>query len=71
MSLEQALPDNAHVVCFKLVNFGPNTLAETGRIGAKICEISEKQSSFFIIAENRDSVRASLHELIDRFCDKI
>lgn len=68
-SLEQPLPDNALVVAFKLVNFGPNTLAEAGRNGAKICEIADKQPGFFIISESSEGLRQAMHDLVDRFCN--
>lgn len=68
MQLEQPLPDNVLVVAFKMVSFGPNTMAEAGRLGPKICEIADQQSSFFIISESPEGLRQSMHDLVDRFC---
>jgi hypothetical protein len=63
------LADNVHVVAFKLVSFGPNTLAEAGRDGAKLCEIADQQPSFFIISESPDGLRQGMHDLVDRLCN--
>jgi hypothetical protein len=68
-ALEHPLPDNSHVVAFKLVNFGPNTLAEAGRVGSRICEIADQQPSFFIISESPEGLRQGMHDLVDRFCN--
>jgi hypothetical protein len=63
------LPDNIQIVAFKLVSFGPNTLAETGRIGSKLCEIADQQPSFFIINESSEGLRQGMHDLVDRLCN--
>lgn len=68
-AFEHPLPDNALIVAFKLVNFGPNTLAEAGRAGKRICEIADQQPSFFIISESPEGLRQSMHDLVDRFCN--
>lgn len=69
--VEHPLPDNVQLVAFKIVAFGPNTLAEAEYRGSKICEITEKQPGFFIISDCRVAVRTAMHELVDRFCDKL
>lgn len=67
--LEHPLPDNVVLVAFKMVTFGPNTLAEAERRGSKICEIAAQQPGFFIIADRNDAVRQTMHDLVDRFCN--
>lgn len=66
---EVQLPDNVQVVAFKLVNVGPKTLADAEYRGVKICEITEQQSSFYIISESSEEIRKSMHDLVDRFCN--
>ena len=67
--LEHPLPDNILLVAFKMVTFGPNTLAEAERRGSKLCEIAAQQPSFFIISESPEGLRQSMHDLVDRFCN--
>jgi len=66
---EGLLPDNALVMAFKMVAFGPNTLAEVERCGSKICEIAAQQPMFFIIGELPEGLRQTMHDLVDRFCN--
>lgn len=65
------LPEEVEVFGFKLVKVGPNTMALAQRMGAKICEIVDSQPGFFIIASSSEGVRASMHDLVDRFCNKL
>ena len=67
--LEHPLPDNVRLVAFKMVTFGPNTLAEAEYRGSRICEIAAQQPGFFIISESSDGLRQSMHDLVDRFCN--
>lgn len=68
-SLETPIPNGYAVIAFKMVQLGPNTLAEAEFNGKKICEIADQQGSFFIISESADDLRSCMHQLVDQFCD--
>ena len=68
-NLEHPLPEGVQVLGFKIVAVGPNTMELAKRTGAKICEIVDKQPSFFIISHTSDGLRRSMHDLVDRFCN--
>jgi len=66
---EQPLPQGLEVIAFRIVNIGPNTLANAEYMGSKICDIEKAQSSFFIISESLEEIRKTMHNFVDRFCD--
>jgi len=70
-AFDQPLPEGVEVLAFKLVKVGPKTLASVQGKGAEICDFVDLQPGFFIIGTSSDDVRASMHELVDRFCNKI
>lgn len=67
----EPLPEDIQVLGFKLVKVGPETMALAQRMGAKICEIVDQQPGFFIIGSSSDDMRQSMHDLVDRFCNKL
>jgi hypothetical protein len=70
-SLTVPLPDNIHLLGFRIVSVGPNTMELAKRMGAKICEIVDEQPSFFIISESPEGLRQTMHDLVDRVCNSI
>lgn len=70
-AFEDPLPEDIQVLGFKLVQVGPNTMALAQRMGAKICEIVDSQPTFFIIGSASEDMRQSMHDLVDRFYNKL
>lgn len=70
-TFEYPLPEGITVLGFKIVSVGPDTMALAERMGAKIHEIVEQQPGFFIIGSSPVEMRQSMHELVDRFCNKL
>lgn len=62
-------PIPGQIVHFKIVNLGPNTLEQTGRVGSKICEVVRNQSGFFVVGETNEEIRKAMHDLVDSFCN--
>jgi hypothetical protein len=56
-----------NLMAFRLVKVGPQTLTDCNFNGAKICEIIDKQSQFFLIGSSSEELKQSMHELVDRF----
>lgn len=66
---KEALSSDIHLVHFKLVWVGPNTMQNAGYVGSNICDIATRQPGFFVISENVAGLREAMHDLVDRFCD--
>jgi hypothetical protein len=65
------LSNDLKISYFKLVGIGPNTIDVCQGNIIDVSEIVSQQSGFFIFGENHDELRISLHELVDKFCDKL
>jgi hypothetical protein len=67
--LKNNVPADKSLVLFKLVNIGPNTIASCKNEAGRIVAIADRQPGHYIVADNVDDLRKSLHELADKFCD--
>lgn len=63
------LPEGVMVVYFNLIGVGSNTLNDADHEGSKLCTIVRKQPGFFILSEDKQDLRAAMHDFVDRFCD--
>lgn len=64
------LPKGTKLIHFKLVGIGDNTMGQANYQGHKLCEIVREIPGYFIVHTNGLNVRAALHDLVDRFCNK-
>ena len=62
--------DDLVMIHFKMIGIGSNTLSKAEHNGSKICEIARKQPGFFLVSQDGSSLRESMHDLVDLFCDK-
>ena len=67
----EPLPEGVSIVHFKIVNVGPNTQQQAGRIGSAICELVKTQPGFFVVSDNITETRQAMIDIINRFCDTL
>ena len=67
----EELPEGLLLIYFKLVGIGPNTQNACKYNGQQIRDVANQQPGFFVISDGDVSqLRAEMHSLVDRFCDK-
>lgn len=66
----EVLPASLRLIHFKMVGIGSNTMQQAGFLGHNLCKIVRDVPGFFIVTEDGQDVRAAMHDLVDRFCDK-
>lgn len=67
---DKPLDPDVVLVHFKLVGVGPNTLSDCEHLGYKVIAKVKEQPGFFVVSRNGEGLRAAMHDLVDRFCDK-
>lgn len=63
------LPEGIIMIHFKMIGVGSNTMAKAEHLGSNICEIVREQPGYFLVSQDGSSLRESMHDLVDRFCN--
>ena len=66
---DDTLPDNLAMIYFKMVSMGVNTLKEAQYSTKNIVKVVNNQAGFFLVSDDNNDLRKSMHDLVDRFCN--